>query len=103
MKSISGADAIARMRQIRHDPSKHFILKHLTYNRDKDATNGLRTVRKCRLRAALPKEAFQYPTDMYLTYYDIEKDQNRMCFKKLIRYVAFAPDFELLKVDWFKT
>jgi hypothetical protein len=102
MKTISGAEAIARMRQIRHDPSAHFVLHHLTYNHAKDSTNGLRVVNKARIRPGLPTDVFQFNSELYLTYYDIEKDDARMCFKKLIRFVGFAPDYELLKVDWFK-
>lgn len=101
MKTISGAEALARMRQIRHDPSAHFVLHHLTYNHDKDSTNGLRIVNKARLRPALPQDVFRFTSELYLTYYDIEKDEAKMCFKKLMRCVAFAPDFELMKVDWF--
>lgn len=101
MKTISGAEAIARMRQMRTDPGNYFILHHLTYNRKKDETHGLRVVNKCRLRTALPDDAFQFDPDLYLTYYDIEKDDARICFKKLIRFVAFPPEYELVKVDWF--
>lgn len=101
MKTISGAEAIARMRSMRNDPGNYFILHHLTYNRKLDQTSGMRIVNKCRLRTAVPDDAFQFDQDLYLPYYDIEKDDARLCFKKLIRFVAFPPAYELLKVDWF--
>jgi len=103
MESISGFDALARMREIRYDDTKYFMLYHLTYNTEKDKTDGLRIVKHARLRPALPDEVFNIPSDLYLTYTDLDNNEPRMCFKKLIRFVAFPPDFTLLKVDWFNT
>ena len=105
MKTIAGPEAIARMREMRHDEDSFFELHHLTWDRKNDTTNGMRLVVRCRLRVALPKEKFYPHQDLYLPYidWDLAKgEQNRMCFKRLIRYVAFPPDFELLKVEWFK-
>ena len=39
--------------------------------------------------------------DHYLTYVISDTDEPRMCWKKLLRFVAFPPRYELLKVDWF--
>jgi hypothetical protein len=103
MEKISGFEALARMREIRHDDKKHFILYHLTYNIDKDKTDGLRIVKRACLRPALPDDALKTESDLYLTYTDLDSNEPRMCFKKLIRFVAFPPDFTLLKVDWFNS
>ena len=101
MKQISGAEAIERMREIRHDPKKYFTLHHLTFNSRYGTSKGMRVVERCRLRPALPKEYGKRPSDLYLPYYDIIEEKNGVAFRKLIRFVAFSPDFELLKVNWF--
>lgn len=48
-----------------------------------------------------PRRTYPGGSGHYLTYVDASADEPRMCWKKLIRYVAFPPDYELLKVDWF--
>jgi len=102
MNEISGTEAIARMRQLRHNETTHFEMHHLTYNHSTDETKGLRSVMRCRLRPALPKETFAAPADLYLPYVDLDLNEPRSCFKKLVRLVAFPPTYEPLKVNWFK-
>lgn len=97
---ISGAEAIERMRAIRNT-DEYFMMQHLTYNCNTKKPDGLRTVTQAKLRPALPKESFENDSDHYLTYIDLDIDKPRQCFKKLIRQVAFAPDYEWLKVSWF--
>jgi len=101
MQIISGYEAIARMRQLRNEPGSYFKLIHLTYNATKDQCNGMRIVPNARLRKALPDEVFQLDSDLYLPYTDLDLKEPRMCFKKLIRFVAFPPDFKLMKVNHF--
>lgn len=99
-KTISASEALAHMRALRHS-SETFELYHLTWNQEKHVTNGLRKVNQCRIRPGFPQEKLQYNPDHYLLYIDEELKEPRMCFKKLARYVAFPPNFELLKIDWF--
>ena len=101
MKQISGTDAIAMMREMRHDNNRHFELHHLTYNAATDDTKGLRVVQRCRLRPSLPNEAFAAPADVYLPYMDLDLNEPRVCYKKLVRAVAFPPHYELMRVNWF--
>lgn len=108
MKTISAVKAIKIMRELKTLPGSYFKMMHLTYNRTKDETNGMRLVERCRLRAALPNESFQTDVDHYLTYTDLDLTHNdsvkgdaRQCFKKLIRKVAFPPEYEWMKVKWF--
>ena len=107
METIHGFEAIARMRQLKNNQVAHFQMAHLTADTSRRTTNGLRHVDKCRLREAMPDDAFgNVPADLFLTYVDLtapKNKQNRMCRKKLIRYVAFPPDFTMLKVEWFNT
>lgn len=98
--TISGAKALAQMRALKHS-EQTFQLYHLTWNQKKGISKGMRKVSDCRLRHSLPKEALQFDSDHYLLYYDEALKEPRMCFKKLARYVAFPPHYELLKIDWF--
>jgi hypothetical protein len=101
MDKITFTEAYARMREMRHDTNKHFTLHHHTYNVKRHETNGVRVVERARLRPALPDDEFTKPADMYLPYIDLDADEPRLCFRKLIQYVAFPPDFKLLKVNHY--
>jgi hypothetical protein len=101
MKTISGIEALERMRDIRHNELLYFSMKHYTLNRTKQTTNGIRVVREARLRPALPEEfSRNIDPDSLLPYTDIVTGENRMAYKVLIRSVAFPPHFEVLKVKW---
>jgi hypothetical protein len=63
----------------------------------------MRVVERARIRPALPDDDFIKPSDMYLPYIDLDKDEPRLCFRKLIQYVAFPPEFKLLKVNHFSS
>jgi hypothetical protein len=102
--TINGYEALKRMRALRHSEDQSFIMHHQTWNEKKHQTNGIRIVKRCRLRPALPEDSMQPHPDLFQPYTDLNAakiNQNRMCRKRLIRYVAFPPDFILLKVDWF--
>lgn len=83
-----------------------FTMHHQTYDENTGQSIGMRVVKKCMLRVSLPGDLFKKGTsDLYLPYVDLDlpkSNQNRMCRKRLIRYVAFPPHNELLKVNWFK-
>ena len=101
---ISGFEALKRMRALRHSDDFFFIMHHLTFNERRQQTDGIRIVSMCRIRPALPDDSVKPDPDLFLPYTDLNEsksNQNRMCRKRLIRYVAFPPDFQLLKVDWF--
>ena len=103
METINGFEALKRMRAIRHSSDYFFIMHHLTWNERRLQTDGMRVVRRCRVRAALPEDSMKPHPDLFLPYTDLDEskaNQNRMCRKRLIRYVAFPPNFDLVKVDW---
>ena len=104
METIKGTEAIRRMREMRNDESSWVELHHLTWNRRTEKSDGMRIVKRCRLRPSLPQEKFDVTADLYLPYADLalpENEQNRVCRKRLIRYVAFPPKYNLLTVKWF--
>jgi len=102
MEDITGTEAIARMRELRHKEHLHFELHHLTYNAATNETKGLRVVTRCRLRPSLPDDTYFHPSDLYLPYMDLDTKEPRTCYKKLVRFVGFPPHFNLMKVNWFK-
>jgi len=105
MEIIPGYEALNRMRAMRHNEASYFVMHHLTWNEKRQQTDGMRVVRKCRVRRSLPDEKMQPDSDLFLPYTDLilpKNDQNRMCRKRCIRYVQFPPEYVLTKVDWFK-
>jgi len=104
-KSITGTEAIALMRRMSREFRTPFIMHHKPWSDDRRETGPVREVKRCLLRASMKKETFpRAQAELYLAYSDLDlpqRNQNRMCRKKLIRYVAFAPAFEMLKVNWF--
>jgi hypothetical protein len=104
MDTMSGYKALAIMRDIRHRDDAWFEIHHLTWNQQTRKTNGMRIVRRAKLRPALPNEVFKEANpELYLTYVDLDanhKNQNRICRRRLIRFVAFPPEFKLMKVIW---
>lgn len=65
----------------------------------------MREVKQCLLRPSLPSDIFDRGTaDLYLPYTDLDlpkSNQNRMCRKKFVLFVAFPPHMELLKINWY--
>ena len=102
METIPGGEAIRRMRILKSVPGAEFKMIFITCDYKKRTAPGeLRKVEHARLRASLPKEVFETDSDLYLPYMDLEVNEARMCFKKLIREVAFPPGWEWMKVEWF--
>ena len=62
----------------------------------------MRYVEHCELRVALPEDKFKN-ADLLLPYlnHNDKKNPNRFCRKRLIRYVAFPPMYQKMKVDFF--
>jgi len=103
LNSIPGIEALRKMKALRHSSEFFFIMHHITWNEKKQQSNGIKVVRKCRIRAALPEDKMFPDPDLFLPYIDLDAakiNQNRMCRKRLIRFVAFPPEYEMKRVDW---
>lgn len=100
-KTISGTEAIRRARYLKYVSGASFTLIHLTCNLKTKQFGEVSKTEHCRVRPALKEDTFQLDGDMYFTYEDIDTGAPKMCFKRLMRYIAFPPDYELLKIDWF--
>lgn len=101
MKKISGAQAIAKMRRLKGSDEASFEMFHHTFDRGSQTTDGVRHVKRAKLRPALPKEHLYPNQDIYLPYIDLDIKKPRMCFKRLINIVAFPPDYQQMEVKWF--
>jgi hypothetical protein len=98
---ISGADAIYRMRNLRLVNDATFTLIHISCNLKTGECGEIIKHDRCRLRKSLNENIFNINSDHYLPYEDVDTGEPKMSFKKLIRFVAFPPDYQLLKVSWF--
>jgi hypothetical protein len=100
-ETIPGKEALRRARNLKYVPGAAFTLIHLTCNFK--TGQGGETVKheRCRVRPALKEDTFQLDGDLYFTYEDLDTGEPKMCFKSLIRFIGFPPDYKLLKVDWF--
>lgn len=96
MTTISGTNAINRMRNLKLLPDAFFSLNFIKEN------GTIRVFEKCRLRPARRDEGLSVSADHYLYFTDVETGKPKTCFKKLIRQVAFPPDYHWLTVKWFE-
>jgi hypothetical protein len=101
-KTISGTEAIRRARNLKLVPGAHFTLLHLTCNMNTGECGELRKFERCRVRSSLREDTFQMDGDMYFTFEDLDTGAPKMCFKRLMRYIAFPPGYELLKIKWYE-
>jgi len=98
-QTISGPEAIRRARNLKYVPGAVFTLIHLTCNLKTRKCGETVKHEQCRVRKALNEDTFQLDGDLYFTY---ESDgEPRMCFRRLMRYVGFPPDYKLLKINWY--
>ncbi len=100
-QTISGTEAIQRARALKGVPNAHFMLMHLTCNLKTQECGAMSKTERCRCRPALREDTFQTDGDLYFTYEDLDTGQPKMCFKKLMRFIAFPPNYEMLKINWF--
>jgi hypothetical protein len=100
-KIITGTEAIRRARNLKYVPGATFMLIHLSCNLTTKQAGQVVKHERCRVRPALREDTFQLDGDLYFTYEDADTAEPRMCFKRLMRHIAFPPDHELLKIDWY--
>lgn len=101
-ETISGPDAIERMRRLKLIHGSVFGLKFITYDYNRPEKSGnVNIYLSCRLRTARRSEGLRVDSDHYLYFTDTELDAPKQCFKKLIRAVCFPPNNKWYKVNWF--
>lgn len=101
MEIINGIDAIRMMQEVSKLPDGNFTIAFYPYNRTLGKANANLQVReKCTVRKQLPQERFQIPSDNYFLFMDSNND-HKTCYRVLIRFVCFPPNYNLIKVKWF--
>ena len=100
METITGTEAIRRARNLRRVNGAYFSLMHLTCNLATKECGEMVKIERARCRPALRKETFKHDGDMYFPYEDLDTEEPRMCFKRLMLYIRFPPNYELKKIDW---
>lgn len=101
-KTITGANAIDRMRKINLIPGATFGIKFITCDLNRSDKSGrVDLYPECRLRTARKSEGLAVNSDHYLYFTDLTTDEPRQCFKRLIRAVCFPPQNIWYKVKWF--
>jgi len=101
-KTITGSEAIERMRQLKMVPGATFAIRFITCDLNRpDKSGQIRVYSNCRIRPARRNEGLNVNSDHYLYFSDENTDESRQCFKKLIRAVSFPPSNEWYTVKWF--
>ena len=99
-KIIAGAEAIRWARNLKYVPGAWFSLVHITCSMKTGKCGEISNHPRCRVRPSLKEETFHLDGDMYFTDQDLDRGEPRMCFKKLMRYIGFPPDYDLQKISW---
>lgn len=102
MKSITGPNAIEKMRRLKSVPGAVFGIVFLTADRNRGKYGERRKYERCRLRPAMRDEGLDVSADHYLFFEDADTGDAKQCFKKLIRQVAFPPEYNWVTVKWFE-
>ncbi|MFZ4705398.1 MAG: hypothetical protein ACOYMF_05260 [Bacteroidales bacterium] len=84
VNTISLYQALAEMRKLTA-MGRTFSFTHVTYNRHQGSTNGIRQVRKARLRPAA-KDDDVVNSQYKLFYYEEDSQQPRNCWQMLILF-----------------
>jgi len=100
-KTISGADAFIRIRNLKLIPGATFSIVFITCDLARNEYGQIRKYENCRIRPAMKGEGLSVNSDHYLYFEDTESGDARQCFKKLIRKIAFPPNNEFLTIKWF--
>lgn len=101
-KTITGPEAIERMRRLKLSPKATFGIKFITCDLNRPEKSGFVDIYpECRLRPARSSEGLQVDSDHYLYFSDVPSDEPRQCFKWLIRAVCFPPYNTWYEVKWF--
>ena len=98
---ITGAQALQLAREISKVPQGSFTVAFFPYSRTKGSASEKLTIKEwCKVREQLPEDIFSVDSDNYFLFTD-GNGQPRMCYKYLIRYMAFPHDgFKLHKIKW---
>ncbi len=101
--TLKGNHALELAREISKLPGGDFHIVFFPYSRAHGTSSAkLRTIEHCKWRTQLPQEAFDIDPDNYFLFSDRHGDP-KMCYRILIRYMAFPTDgYVLHPVKWLE-
>lgn len=101
MESINGYHALDLAKEISKLPDGHFTIAFYPYSRTREAaSHKLITKEGCKFRSQLPQERYSVDSDNLFLFTD-KDGEPKMCYKILIRFIAFPQDnYKLHKVEW---
>lgn len=99
--TISGPIAMQWAKEISKLPDGHFTVVFFPCSRKRNIANNKLTVKEgCKWRTQLPHEKFSVDGENLFLFTD-GNGEPRMCYRILIRYMAFPNDgFKLHKINW---
>ncbi len=96
--SINGIVALERMK-LETAAGHSFKLSVFSYSKSKQkASDKLRTFENCKVRKQLPSDKWSIDVENFFLFES--NGQPKTCYKYLMRYVGFAPDYKLLKIKF---
>ncbi len=99
--TLDGITAMRWAKELSKLPNGDFTVMFFPYSRLRNkAIPKLEIKEHCKWRTQLPKERFSVDGENLLLFND-EHGEPKMCYKILIRYMAFPNDgYKLHKIDW---
>ena len=99
--TLKGTTAMQWAKEISKLPDGCFTVAFFPCSRKQETAVPKLTVKEgCKWRIQLPKEVFSVDGENLVLFTDGDGEP-RMCYKILIRYMAFPNDgFKLHKIDW---
>ena len=99
--TIPGPSAMAWAKELSKLPDGHFTVAFFPCSRTKGtASDKLVVKERCKWRTQMPDEKFSVDGENLFLFLD-EDGKEKMCYKILIRYMAFPNDgYKLHKIDW---
>ncbi len=98
---IDGITALQHAREISKLPDGDFTVVFFPYSRSLGEAGAHLVVKEhCKYRTQLPHERFSVDSENYFLFTD-EKGDPKMCYRILIRFMAFPHDgYKLHKINW---
>ena len=98
---LDGMHALQWARELSKLPGGDFTVMFFPYSRKRDKASATLTVKEhCKWRTQWPNEKYAVAPDNLLLFLDGDGEP-RMCYRVLIRFMAFSQDgYTLHKINW---
>lgn len=98
---MDGMHALQWARELSKLPDGYFTVMFYPYSRKRDQAGTTLTVKEhCKWRTQWPNEKYDIAPDNLFLFLD-ENGDPKMCYRVLIRFMAFSQDgYKLHKINW---